>query len=190
MSYSSASTLVTQLDAGIFLANNFASKEECTQILKLVKSSTDWIPAAVGEYENGLLLKAVVDFRATTAHVSRDIKAELPIVQKIQEFVRQLIFNQLGIALRCFSRHSVSHYNTGAKVARHRDTTTHSTSRLVTIILYLGDEFDGGELVFPDLGLVYAPKVGDLIVFASEHFHEVKPVLSGNRYCLISFGEI
>lgn len=56
-------------------------------------------------------------------------------------------------------------------------------------ILYLNDGYQGGELYFEELGLLVKPKANQLVFFPSgfEFRHEVKPVLSGDRYTLASF---
>jgi predicted 2-oxoglutarate/Fe(II)-dependent dioxygenase YbiX len=56
-------------------------------------------------------------------------------------------------------------------------------------ILYLNDNYQGGELYFEEIDLLIKPKVNQLVFFpsGSEFRHEVKPVLSGDRYTLASF---
>lgn len=59
----------------------------------------------------------------------------------------------------------------------------------VTVLVYLNEEFEGGELVFPDYDLTIKPKAGDLLMFPSGHQyrHWVTPVISGTRYYFSSF---
>lgn len=56
-------------------------------------------------------------------------------------------------------------------------------------LLYLNDEYGGGEIVFPNQDLVLKPKPGTLIFFTGsmDFPHSVNEVLSGNRYNLVSF---
>jgi predicted 2-oxoglutarate/Fe(II)-dependent dioxygenase YbiX len=56
-------------------------------------------------------------------------------------------------------------------------------------ILYLNDEFDGGELYFEEIDLLVKPKANQLVFFPSgaEFRHEVKPIVNGDRYTLASF---
>jgi len=62
----------------------------------------------------------------------------------------------------------------------------HTPQRDYTGIAYLNDDFMGGELVFPDLNIVIAPRPGLLVGFPSNHefVHAVPKVLSGKRYSL------
>lgn len=59
--------------------------------------------------------------------------------------------------------------------------------RDITMLLYLNDEYEGGEVVFPDLGITIRPKAGQVLCFPSNrHFrHGVNPVTSGERRVLV-----
>jgi predicted 2-oxoglutarate/Fe(II)-dependent dioxygenase YbiX len=69
---------------------------------------------------------------------------------------------------------------------RGRWVPNHTPQRDYTGLAYLNDDFTGGELVFPDLDVVIAPKPGLLVAFPSNHkfVHAVPKVLSGKRYSL------
>lgn len=58
--------------------------------------------------------------------------------------------------------------------------------RCLTALIYLSEQFDGGELVFDQWGLTITPRQGLLVVFPSDqhHVHQVKPVRSGRRHVL------
>lgn len=49
-------------------------------------------------------------------------------------------------------------------------------------VLYLNDDFDGGELYFNDLDISYKPVAGNVIVFPQHLWHEIKTVVGGSRY--------
>lgn len=57
----------------------------------------------------------------------------------------------------------------------------------IAAVLYLNDEYEGGEIYFPNLGYSYAPRKGDLVIFPAndeKYLHGVNKVLNGNRYTL------
>lgn len=62
----------------------------------------------------------------------------------------------------------------------------HTPQRDYTGLVYLNDDFTGGELVFPDRDVVIVPKRGLFVGFPSNHefVHAVPNVLSGKRYSL------
>lgn len=59
----------------------------------------------------------------------------------------------------------------------------HTPTRSYTNILYLNDDFGGGETHFPHLGVQCKPKVGTLLMFNSNGIHEhgVRPVEANSR---------
>ena len=62
----------------------------------------------------------------------------------------------------------------------------HTPQRDYTVLVYLNDNFTGGELVFPERDVVIIPKPGLFVGFPSNHkfVHAVPNVLSGKRYSL------
>jgi len=72
----------------------------------------------------------------------------------------------------------------------HRDNRTPATAgRRFALTLNLNaDEYDGGELVFPEYGdQRYKPPTGAAIVFSCSLLHEALPVTRGQRFALLSF---
>jgi hypothetical protein len=62
----------------------------------------------------------------------------------------------------------------------------HTPQRDYTALIYLNNDFTGGELVFPDRDVVIIPKPGLFVGFPSNHkfVHAVPNVFSGKRYSL------
>lgn len=63
----------------------------------------------------------------------------------------------------------------------------------VSAVIYINDDYDGGELNFPRLdNLVYNPKVGDIAVFPSNYIYEHAslPIKSGTKYCVVVMTDI
>ncbi|WP_088889774.1 2OG-Fe(II) oxygenase [Leptolyngbya ohadii] len=73
---------------------------------------------------------------------------------------------------------------------RHRDNTTKGTAHrrfAMTINLNTGN-YTGGCLRFPEYGnRLYRPQTGEAVIFSCSLLHEVTPVLSGERFALLSF---
>ena len=64
-----------------------------------------------------------------------------------------------------------------------------SVDRDLSTILFLNDDFEGGEFVFPDLRVRIKPEPGLLVAFPSSQFylHKVEPVISGTRYAMVNW---
>jgi predicted 2-oxoglutarate/Fe(II)-dependent dioxygenase YbiX len=78
-------------------------------------------------------------------------------------------------------------YECNQRFKRHIDgrfvRNAHEESR-ITFMIYLNDDFEGGETAFDDL--IITPKMGDALCFIHEQKHEGKPVGSGIKYVLRS----
>lgn len=61
--------------------------------------------------------------------------------------------------------------------------------RDLSLVCFLNDDFQGGELTFPDFDLTLRPQAGTLVCFPSDHnyIHGVQPVSSGDRYTLVTW---
>lgn len=57
---------------------------------------------------------------------------------------------------------------------------------LVSAVVYINDDFEGGELVFPKVKYSYKPVAGSCVIFPSniEYSHYVASVVSGERVAL------
>lgn len=61
--------------------------------------------------------------------------------------------------------------------------------RLYSSIIYLNNDFDGGQTYFEPLGIEIDPQPGNLLIFSCgpEHLHGVKKINKGTRKTLSSF---
>jgi predicted 2-oxoglutarate/Fe(II)-dependent dioxygenase YbiX len=79
----------------------------------------------------------------------------------------------------------------GGWFRRHRDNTSRSTAHrqfALSLNLNPADEYDGGEVRFPEYGReLYRPAPGEALVFSSSLLHEVVPVIRGRRFGLFTF---
>ena len=70
----------------------------------------------------------------------------------------------------------------------HRDDLRQETRRRFAVSLNLNDDFEGGELIFPEYSVhKYKMPAGAAAVFAVSLLHEALPVTRGQRWVLTSF---
>jgi len=64
-----------------------------------------------------------------------------------------------------------------------------STDRDLSTVLFLNDDFEGGEFCFPDFRIKVKPEPGLLVCFPSNQLykHGVEPVKSGERYSIVNW---
>lgn len=97
----------------------------------------------------------------------------------------------------CFSasrieRYIVARYDAeeGGYFRPHRDNTTAGTAhrRFAVSINLNAEEFEGGDLRFPEFGSrTYRPPTGGAVVFGCSLLHEATPVKRGTRFACLPF---
>ena len=67
-----------------------------------------------------------------------------------------------------------------------------STDRDLSMVLYLNDDYEGGDFVFPELKVRVRPEPGMLVCFPSNHHyrHGVEPVTKGQRYSIVCWATV
>jgi predicted 2-oxoglutarate/Fe(II)-dependent dioxygenase YbiX len=96
---------------------------------------------------------------------------------------------------------SLLHYGIGGHYLPHNDSEAiwiHNdgtevwrkvVDRDISVVYFLNDDFEGGELEFPELKLKVKPESGTMICFPSTHqyHHGVNKVTSGNRFTMVTW---
>jgi predicted 2-oxoglutarate/Fe(II)-dependent dioxygenase YbiX len=79
-------------------------------------------------------------------------------------------------------------YSVGEQYGFHYDGGTGS-KRSISVLIYLNDDYEGGELEFPNFKLKIKPKAGTLILFPSNYAygHIAHPVTSGTKYVIVTW---
>jgi hypothetical protein len=97
-------------------------------------------------------------------------------------FLSDIFSKCFGCILTDFSLefpHYFTHYSTGGKHSKHRDFNPSSDIRWI-MILMLNDDFEGGKLIINEK--VVPKEKGMAIFFDGSIFHELTPVLFGERF--------
>jgi hypothetical protein len=78
-------------------------------------------------------------------------------------------------------------YGKGQHFQEHADHGF-SYSATVSLVAYVNDDYEGGNLYFPKLNLDIKPKAGDLYIFPSTYLfsHRAMPVESGMKFSIVT----
>jgi len=123
-----------------------------------------------------------------------------PALEDVEVKVRQ-VFHAAAQIFRRTVRHlqlrsdlgyQLLRYQTGHHFDEHVDQMVGATAygqRLITAILYLNDDYEGGELLLPQQSLVYKPKAGSLILFPSGfcYPHASNRIARGTKYAVVTW---
>lgn len=103
-------------------------------------------------------------------------------IQRYREIfmINSEIFNQEGFQLL--------KYEPGGFYKAHHDSFP-ATKRAVSVLIYLNDDYEGGEIEFVNFDLKIKPKAGTLILFPSNYpyKHIAHPVTSGTKYVVVTW---
>lgn len=170
---------------------NFVPHNIIQTLLKC--KSEDSSPAQVGFNEE----QKVSDYRLTKwLTLPSDIHTNLfNSISLIHEKNLQSIFKS---SIKKVEPPQFLRYDVGDHYEKHNDSESYIkgklkrvTNRDISLLLYLNDDYEGGELEFTKLQLTIQPKKGMLIAFPSyeEFEHKVHPVTKGTRYTIVSWIE-
>jgi predicted 2-oxoglutarate/Fe(II)-dependent dioxygenase YbiX len=79
-------------------------------------------------------------------------------------------------------------YETLQEYKAHYDGDT-GLGRVISAIVYLNNDYEGGELEFPNFGIKIKPEPGMMILFPSNfaYTHIAHPVTKGTKYALVTW---
>lgn len=167
---------------------NVLTEDECKKIIQMGEEE--------GFYESRVYNKNGQDELDTKNRLSGTIsftnKSD-PVIMRISEMTEQLT----GLPIENQEFLQLTKYNEGGKYKPHFDTGIGDTDnkgagdRRATFLIYLNDDFKGGETNFPSIGLTIQPKRGKAILFWNtdkdeniyeESKHQGMSVLEGQKY--------
>lgn len=84
--------------------------------------------------------------------------------------------------------YGVLKYRSGEEYRDHYDGGT-DIGRAVSALVYLNQDFEGGELEFLNFGVKIKPRAGMLVLFPSNYAyrHRSHPIISGTKYALVTW---
>ena len=180
---------------------NVLSKEKCKTIIDSLKKNETFKAKLVDkgldeDIRKTILHKPTKEIREFFETVINEKKAE------IEKF--------FGVSLLSGTDIQILEYKSGGFYKRHADNASEiyingklagyklvKPERKITTLLFLNDDFEGGEIEFSHLRfsdgkrVVFKPKAGQMIVFPSHGLfaHEVKKV-KGNRFAIVKWWNV
>ena len=162
--------------------------EFCTQVIRLWEKGDHSDSGVSSRYGNVNVshLKRTEDYTVVEPMMQKAISDRLayrigPELTKVFAFDRQFAFDL----------HVVLSYSAEGKhfFGAHRDNGAPTTAdRAFALSLNLNDDFEGGELIFPEYaGIRVSPPAGGAAVFSCSILHQVLPVTRGRRFVLTTF---
>ena len=169
----------------ILVSGNTLSLKECTFLIDLYDRYSEL--SSTRDYSRRPLLHYYTLREVDSDSASWVYRISLRCKKKIEVDFRtpKLFVEALFLACLLPGDSHIPHADNERRKHR-RWVPNHTPQRDYTGLVYLNDNFTGGELVFPDRDVVIVPKPGLFVGFPSNHefVHAVPKVLSGKRYSL------
>jgi hypothetical protein len=168
-------------DFGIFI-ENCVDKKSIESFLKSISSLED-MDMRFGTYKRlDINDKTVIDkYNYIESIVIETAKNNLNKIGKnIEDYEK------------CNNIYKIKTWGLDQEIGFHKDSVgvevTQIKSPAISIVFYLTEDFEGGEIIFPnkdneysDEDIVIKPKAGSIIIFHSDITHRVNKLVSGRR---------
>ncbi len=172
----------------ILVVPHFLSSNECFEISKWAQEQESW------EW----LKWRGVDDQVPNRAIGR-CNANL-YSEYIQKFAQQYVLPNYNMNFTGYYSPKIHWYKPGCSLAEHWDNGymyqfSHGKEAKelgkygVSILIYLNQDWQGGELYFPYYGVKLNPSAGTAICFPSNHefSHRVENIVSGERLAMLGF---
>jgi hypothetical protein len=154
-----------------------------------------WEEAFVGYRQRMPEYRDCVDFKFKKSDIEQDTSQDSLKLQDIwqdcydrqklavDDYCREFNINNL----KYWEAFNFIKYEPGQHFMEHHDHGF-SYNCTLSLVAYLNENFEGGELFFRRQGINYIPKTGDVILFPSNFMypHQAKVVNSGTKYSLVT----
>ena len=154
-----------------------------------------WMPAYVGYQQLMPEYRDCVDFKFKKSDIERDTSEDSLKLQKLWQDVYDVQLPAVDdyrkdyniLHLKYWEAFNFIKYGPGQHFKEHHDHGF-SYNCTVSLVAYINDDYDGGELYFRLQNLNIKPKAGDLYIFPSNYMypHQAMPVHSGTKYSIVT----
>jgi len=105
--------------------------------------------------------------------------------QALEEYYNLYPFARANLKGR--ERPNILKYFSGGELPPHQDIGV--SSRSLSVLSYLNDDYEGGEISFPQSNITLKPKAGSIVFFPSNfiYVHTIAKMKSGVRYAIPSW---
>lgn len=175
---------------------NFLTQEERERLINFALNNKVWDITKTQVDEDGLVLYDANIWADRVCTYNSLIKSDPSILELINSMIARLkievdkFFNvdakETGPAIVRWpigarqEPHADKEFHTGIEQGRANDFPHYDLAGL----FYFNDDYEGGELYFPQHGIEFKPKAGAAYFFPGDrnYTHGVRPVISGNRF--------
>ena len=180
---------------------NFIDKEYCKDLVDFAEQRPGQ-PLMVIDSEASTPdnIVKVADPRRVTERVNLDERRQ-EINELVEEIFVKLADECLGKTLDWYETPELMRYREGGMYMSHADSEnmdlktrqwSKAIDRDLSLLIYLNEDFEGGELSFYQFNYQVWPRTGGVVMFPSDHRyqHQAEKVTKGVRYAIVSWASV
>ena len=186
---------------GLFMFENYLDSDVVNDLVEYA-NQCDGDPLKVIDKDKSTpnnIVKTLDTARITERVLLGDRQKELTNLVKTSFL--DLTEKCIGQQLEWFEKPNLMRYREGGHYVRHADSQNYDPEtniwnkvidRDLGILIYLNDDFEGGELSFYKLNYQIRPRAGAAVLFPSDQrfLHQAETVKKGVRYAVVSWGSL
>ena len=159
---------------GIYIISDFISQDQVKEVMDFLKANKD--------------NKFIVDEKSPN---SKEIANRLVDIKDADLSIANIDFSPLFDDLYSpLPIMNIMKYEIGDLFHPHHDSSEYCPIESDWgLVLYINDDYEGGELYYPEKNITYVPQSGDLVIHGAtkEFTHGTTPIISGTKYVATSF---
>jgi len=183
---------------GLLIIYDYLDRKTCSMLTKYADSQTFTELTVVDPHKSTKdKIVSYKDEGRITHHVDIDGKA-LEILNIMNDVYCRQMAAFFNVNFEWYERPQILRYPPGGKYNQHADSEHWEASknewvrvqdRDFSVLVYLNDEYEGGELQLVQQNFTIKPKPGMMLAFPSDHryLHAALPTTSGIRYVIVSW---
>lgn len=187
----------------ILIAQNFLSDEICDEYITYIRNQPE-VDLSVFDPQKTNKTGSV-EWRVDKETRDTQTVPIEPILQPLEDLMRyatqQFLNPFFNVRIASSEFPQILVYHPGGHYKPHIDgeslfndgsgvlTWKRNVDRDISMVIYLNDDYEGGEIVFPQQAISIKPRKGMLLAFPSHHqfLHGVNPVRNGVRYAIVNW---
>lgn len=181
----------TPLHAPVLIVPRIFEPELCRELIGVYEADGGRRSGVMRDID-GRTVPVIDEFKSRRDAAVRDPELQKRIVHRLRTRLAPEVEKAFQFRPTRVERYTVACYDAqeGGYFRAHRDNQALATRhrRFAVSINLNAEEFEGGDLCFPEFGpRTYRPPTGGAVVFACGLLHEATPVTRGRRYAYLPF---
>jgi hypothetical protein len=180
----------------IIAIEDFMTEEELSVLTEFSKTNTTWDQTETHYNDEGVVIydSSYWDHRVATAPTLTSVNPDIPkIISEMQLRLKIRVDEFFGVDAHATSP-AIVRWLPGQRQQPHADKELHEGENRgkpndfpyydIAGLFYINDDYEGGELYFPNQGIQFKPKAGAAYFFPGDmhYIHGVTEIKSGIRF--------